>query len=133
VKAGTLLRVSQVLGKFSLPDVIDVDLCFICTGAGIAPLRSMTLDIYNKNISHRNIYLVFGNRWTKDILYRKEMEDIALKHPEFKFIPVLSRENPEWTGKTGYVHPIYEELFADKRPAYFYICGWHEMIKEARQ
>jgi CDP-4-dehydro-6-deoxyglucose reductase len=133
VSIGSTVKVSQVLGKFGLPQVIETDLCFICTGTGIAPLRSMTLDIFNKNIPHKNIYMIFGNRWVKDILYRKEMEAFAAEHPEFKFIPVLSRTNEEWNGRSGYVHPVYEELFADKRPAYFYVCGWPAMIKEARQ
>jgi len=133
IKVGSILKVSQPLGKFALPDPIDADLCFVCTGTGIAPLRSMTFDIYNKGITHKNIYLIFGNRWTKDILYRKEIETLAAAHPEFQFFPVLSRQNEGWTGRTGYVHPVYEELFADKRPAYFYVCGWPIMIKEARQ
>ena len=68
----------------------------------------------------------------KDILYRKEFEKLAAENPEFHFIPVLSRDNPEWTGRKGYVHAVYEEIFADKRPAYFYLCGWAEMLKEAR-
>jgi CDP-4-dehydro-6-deoxyglucose reductase len=93
----------------------------------------MLLHIFNNNIPHKNIYMVFGNRWEKDILYRKEMEDLASKHPEFRFIPVLSRTNEGWTGKQGYVHPVYEELFADKRPANFYICGWADMLHEARE
>ncbi|MBK8875038.1 MAG: hypothetical protein IPN13_14405 [Bacteroidetes bacterium] len=35
----------------------------------------------------------------------------------FRFF--FSRENPGWTGRKGYVHVVYEELFADKRPAKF--------------
>lgn len=76
--------------------------------------------------------MIFGNRWEKDILYKKELEDLQLQKPEFKFIPVLSRSNEGWKGKNGYVHAVYEELFADNRPANFYICGWSEMLKEAR-
>lgn len=132
-KEGTTVKISKVLGKFLLPDLSQHDLCFICTGTGIAPLRAQLIDIFNKNIPHKNIYMVFGNRWTKDIIYRQEMEDLAAKYPEYKFIPVLSRDNDGWTGRKGYVHPIYEEIFADKRPAYFYICGWADMLKEARQ
>ncbi len=132
IKKNSIVKCTKALGKFGLPVTIDVDLCFICTGTGIAPLRSMLLDVFNKNIPHKNCYLIFGNRWTKDILYQKEMEVLAATHQELKFIPVLSRDNPGWTGKKGYVHPIYEELFADKRPALFYICGWPDMIKEAR-
>jgi ferredoxin-NADP reductase len=132
-REGSVVKVSKVLGKFQLPDPIDTDICFICTGTGIAPLRSQLVDIFNKNLAHKNLYMVFGNRWEKDILYRKEMEQLEKEHPEFKFIPVLSRKNEGWTGKEGYVHQVYEEIFSDKRPAKFYICGWADMLKEARQ
>jgi CDP-4-dehydro-6-deoxyglucose reductase len=84
-------------------------------------------------LPHKNIYLVFGNRLEKDILYRQEFEDLERDLPDFKFIPVLSRENPGWNGHKGYVHAVYEDLFSDKRPARFYICGWSEMLKETRQ
>jgi ferredoxin-NADP reductase len=132
-KVGTAVKVSKVLGKFLLPDPIDTDICFICTGTGIAPLRAQLVDVLNKKIPHKNLYMVFGNRWEKDILYRKEMENLEMQYPEFKFIPVLSRDNTGWTGKKGYVHQIYEEIFSDKRPAKFFICGWADMLKEARQ
>jgi CDP-4-dehydro-6-deoxyglucose reductase len=130
---GTQVKVSQPLGKFLLPQNLDTDLCFVCTGTGIAPLRSQLLDIVNKKIPHKNIYMIFGNRWVKDILYRKEMEEMAMRIPDFKFIPVLSRDNPEWNGRKGYVHPVYEEIFSDHRPALFHICGWKVMLSEARQ
>jgi ferredoxin-NADP reductase len=133
IKTGSIIKCTKALGKFGLPETIDADLCFVCTGTGIAPLRSMTHYIFEKNIPHKNIFLIFGNRWIKDILYRKEMEELAERHTEFKFIPVLSRDNPGWTGRQGYVHPVYEELFSDKRSALFYVCGWPDMIKEARQ
>lgn len=132
-KPGFKCKVSRNLGKFQVPEPIDTDLCFICTGTGIAPLRSQVIDIINRELPHQNIYMIFGNRWEKDIIYRKEMEDLEKSHPQFKFIPVLSRSNEGWNGKTGYVHTIYEELFADKRPAKFFICGWADMLKEARQ
>ncbi len=132
-KPGFKCKVSRNLGKFNLPEVIDTDICFICTGTGIAPLRSMLLDIFNKNIPHQNLYMVFGNRFTKDVLYRKEMEALQEQHPEFNFMPILSRDNADWNGRKGYVHGVYEEIFADKRPAKFYICGWADMLKEARQ
>lgn len=129
---GSTVQVSKVLGKFQLPETIDRDLCFIGTGTGVAPLRSQLVHILKRGIAHKNIYFVFGNRWEKDILYRKEFEQLAQEYPEFQFIPVLSRENEGWSGKKGYVHAIYEELFSDLRPAYFYICGWSDMLKEAR-
>jgi CDP-4-dehydro-6-deoxyglucose reductase len=48
----------------------------------------------------------------------------------FHYIPTLSRE--AWEGKSGYVHAIYEELCQAKSPASFYLCGWKDMIDEAK-
>lgn len=133
VKMGSQLMLSSALGKFLLPEKIDRDLCFICTGVGIAPFRSMYLDIFNKNIPHKNIYLVFGSRHASDLCYKKELEESELNLNGFHYLPTLSRENSEnWTRRKGYVHAIYKELFSDQRQAYFYICGWKNMIFEAR-
>lgn len=135
VKNGSTIKSSAAIGKFTLPEVIDHNICFICTGTGVAPFRSMIREIFNKNIPHQKLYLLFGNRFEKDILYRKEFEELEQQHPEFKFIPVLSREtSAEWKGEKGYVHDIYRKLFTDKNhPTYFYICGWANMLKETRQ
>lgn len=130
---GSKIDVSKPIGKFCLTEPITNDIGFICTGTGIAPLRSMLFHILNNNIHHKNIYMVFGNRFEKDIIYYHEMENVAKNHPSFKFIPVLSRTNEGWSGKQGYVHPIYEEIFSNKRPATFYMCGWRDMLHEARQ
>jgi ferredoxin-NADP reductase len=132
-RVGSKVPVAGPLGKFVLPEKIENDICFICTGTGIAPLRSMATQILKQGIGHQRLYMVFGNRKQQDILYLKEMESLQEQYSEFTFIPVLSRESEStWKGKHGYVHTIYEELFADKRPAHFYICGWKAMIMEAR-
>ncbi len=127
---GDKYSLSLPQGKFILPKEIDRDLCFICTGTGVAPFRSMILNIYEQNLKHKNIYLYFGNRMEEDILYRTEFEELEISYPEFNFIPVLSQE--EWAGANGYLHPYYLEEFKDKREAYFYICGWTEMVREAK-
>ena len=114
VEIGSAIEVSKPLGKFILQEPIEEDICFIGTGTGIAPLRSMILHIINNNIPYKNIYLIFGNRWEKDILYFKEFKELAEDHKNFNFIPVLSRDNPSWTGKKGYVHQIYQEIFCKR-------------------
>ncbi len=132
IEIGSAINVSKPLGKFILQEPIEEDICFIGTGTGIAPLRSMILHIFNNNIPYKNIYLIFGNRWEKDILYSKEFKELAEAHNNFNFIPVLSRDNPGWTGKKGYVHEVYQEIFSDKRNATFYLCGWKDMLRDAR-
>lgn len=134
IKVGSIIKTAGPLGKFTLPEQIDTDICFIATGTGIAPLRSMLFDILNKNMEHHNIYMVFGNRMQKDVVYFEEMKKLTELYPKFNFIPVLSREQSHtWDGVHGYVHQVYEELFDDNRPALFYICGWKNMLNETRE
>lgn len=132
IQIGSTIKTSSALGKFVLPDSLDKDLCFICTGVGIAPFRAMLMDIIENNIPHKNIYMVFGTRYKIDLCYAHQMKQLAEEYDFFHYIPTLSRENGEWDGNRGYVHEVYKELFADGRPATFFICGWKNMIFEAR-
>ncbi|HRI26819.1 MAG TPA: FAD-binding oxidoreductase [Chitinophagales bacterium] len=131
---GTRFPVRGPQGHFTLPESIEKEICFICTGTGIAPFRSMLQHIYQNNIPHKGLQLVFGTRLQENILYYNEMKELDQKMPDFTYHVALSREkNPDWTGYKGYVHQIYENLYADKRDAHFYICGWQNMIDEACQ
>ena len=77
--------------------------------------------------------MISGTRRASDLCYLDELTQTDAKHNSFHYAPTLSRETSAgWTGKKGYVHDVYKELFSDKRPAYFYICGWKAMIFEAR-
>ncbi len=127
-------------GVFTLPSSIEKDLYFICTGTGIAPFRSMLHHLLINNIPHRSIYLIFGTRTRGNLLYYDEMQELSQRISQFHYIPVLSRE--DWQGKRGYVHAVYEELLqqnetkagsVDECGASFYVCGWKDMIDEAKR
>lgn len=133
-KVGTSIRLMGPLGKFTLPDPFERDLCLICTGTGIAPFRSMLHWMAANPADRPPTTLIFGSRYQQDIPYREEMEALAEKLPGFEYHVTLSRDSdPNWKGHRGYVHQVYEELYADKRPADFYLCGWRMMIDEARE
>jgi ferredoxin-NADP reductase len=130
VKEGTELTLRGPHGIFTLPAQLDKDLFLICTGTGIAPFRSMAHYVHHHNIAHQNIHLIFGCRKQEDLLYAEEMRKLEGLIPGFKYHPTLSRE--DWDGLKGYVHPIYETLCCDKQPAHFMLCGWRNMIDEAK-
>ncbi|HEY1870207.1 MAG TPA: FAD-dependent oxidoreductase, partial [Chitinophagaceae bacterium] len=131
IKVGSELTFRGPQGVFILPDPIEKDLFFICTGTGIAPFRSMLHYIDEHNVPHKNIYLIFGTRTKANLLYYDEMRELAAIIENFHFLPTLSRE--EWEGKKGYVHEIYEELAKEKQPADFLLCGWKNMIDDAKK
>lgn len=132
VKVGTNLKVSKGLGRFVLPESSEKDICFICTGVGLAPFRSMYLDVLNNNKNFKTLNLIFGTRTEADLLYREELEELNKKYDNFNYFPVLSRAKETWDGKKGYVHQIYQELYKDGHEAQFYLCGWDAMITEAK-
>ncbi|HET6769742.1 MAG TPA: FAD-binding oxidoreductase [Chitinophagaceae bacterium] len=132
VEVGSELTLRGAQGVFTLDDDdLQKDIIMICTGTGIAPFRSMTHHIKNHNIPHKNIYLIYGTRKQIDLLYYEEMKKLDQEMENFHYIPTLSRE--QWEGRTGYVHPIYEELCANKQPVSFLLCGWKNMLDEAKQ
>jgi CDP-4-dehydro-6-deoxyglucose reductase len=89
--------------------------------------------ILKNNVPHKNINLIFGTRFKNDMCYADELYSLEKEHSTFHFYPTLSRENSsEWKGRNGYIHGIYKELYSDTHPAYFYICGWKNVIFEVR-
>ncbi len=134
VEVGTILKFKGADGSFLLPQTIETDLCMICTGTGIAPFRAMLQAIFQHDIPHKKLHLIFGTRRASDILYLEEWRELEQKHPEFKFSVALSREDdPRFF--QGYVHGVYAENFKNypnKNSIQYLICGWKAMIDEAR-
>ena len=131
-KEGTEIGYKGPMGVFTLPEKIDRELFFICTGSGISPFRSMVNFILKNNIESENINLVFGCRTKEDLLYYDELKDLAEKYDKFNFYPCLSRES-KYGFHHGYVHDVYLPLMeTSKTRPLFYLCGWRDMIDEAR-
>ena len=141
ITVGSELTFRGPQGVFTLPENIEKDLFFICTGTGIAPFRSMLYYMQLHDVSHKNLYLMFGCRTQKDLLYHDEMKALESKIGNFYYMPTLSREG--WDGYKGYVHSLYEDIckknmeacegIQNLKPASFYLCGWKAMIDDARQ
>lgn len=130
VKVGDSIVYRGPSGVFTIPESFDTDYFFVCTGTGIAPFRSMLHHIYNHRIPTQDIYLVYGTRTREDILYFKEMTELQHLIPGMHYVPVLSRE--AWDGRRGYVHDAYKALCTGKPNAHFLLCGWKNMVDEAR-
>lgn len=131
ITTGSELMFRGPSGVFTLPKELDKDIFFICTGTGIAPFRSMVNYIALHKIPFKKIHLLFGCRRKDDLLYYDELKKLELDMPGFHYYPTLSRE--EWNGHHGYVHAIYEELCREKPVAAFYLCGWKNMVDEAKK
>lgn len=135
ISVGSTIKLRGPQGVFVLPKTITTDLYFICTGTGVAPFRSMILDIHQKKIPHQNIHLMFGCRQYTDCLYGHEFKKLETAEPDFYYHPSFSRETEIREGANhGYVHATYKKLLdaGASKDAQFYICGWKDMVDEAR-
>lgn len=132
IKVGNTIRFKGPDGNFTLSDeMLDKELIMVCTGTGVAPFRSMLLDLQERGLFQNPVHLIFGTRRQKDILYYDEFVELALKQPHFKYTVTLSRDE-DWLGDKGYVHQVYQQQYpVVKEDRLFLLCGWSRMIDEA--
>ncbi len=130
INVGSEITLRGPQGVFTIPQNLEKELFLICTGTGIAPFRSMVNFIFQNNLPHKKIHLIFGTRTKNNLLYFEEMKKLENDFKDFYFHPTLSRD--DWEGEKGYVHAIYERLCKSKPDAQFYLCGWKNMIDEAK-
>ena len=127
-KVGDLLRLNGPLGTFFLRDVAGMDLIFLATGTGIAPVVAMLSALQARigSPAPRSITLLWGGRRPEDLYWSPPASDVT-------YIPVLSRAGAEWTGARGHVQQVLldgaRRHWATTR---VYACGSVAMIESAR-
>lgn len=124
---GSEAQVLAPLGRFVITDQ-DVDsFVFVATGSGIAPFRSMILDLLQLRQEKRPITLFWGMRYVEDMFWQDEFAELTEAFDNFTFHPVISRPVPEWNLCRGRVTDCLIGHELPENPA-FYICGNQTMI-----
>lgn len=134
LQAGAAMEFNGPHGFFTVQRPIDRDLVFIATGTGIAPIRGMLGDLFaHEPEIAREVWLLFGVRYPETILYRDEFAECAAAHPNFHFVPTLSRPSADWRGRTGYIQQQLRQLFTGRNNFSAYICGLKAMVDDVRR
>ena len=128
-KPNDLLRLHGPLGTFFLRDMASLDLIFLATGTGIAPVKAMLESMANISAAKmpKSVTVFWGGRKPKDLYF--DVSQIPLSHV---YIPVLSRSEDEWEGAKGYVQDVLLNKKPDLTSAAVYACGSDAMIQSAR-
>jgi len=108
---------------------------FIATGTGVAPIRGMVEWLFaepSRNESYE-YWLVYGTRHETGLYYRDEFLTIEQAHPNFHYVPTLSRCGSDWQGCRGYVQDHVREIVDGRRDMQAYICGLHQMVDANRK
>lgn len=129
-KINDLLRFRGPLGTFFLRDTHAVDIFFLATGTGIAPIKSILLSCekLRKDKAPNSITILWGGRQVTDLYF--DIYNILGAHT---YIPVLSRPSKDWCGFKGYVQDALIALQPNLMNARVYACGSDSMIKSSRE
>lgn len=103
---------------------------FVATGTGIAPIRGMVQWLFASSERHsgHEFCLVFGSRTPQDLYYAEEFRALERDHGNFRFLPTLSRAEPDWGGARGYVQEHVRAVATGKVDCDAYICGLKDMV-----
>lgn len=128
LKEGDEIIVNGPYGEFYLRDS-EHDIVFIAGGSGMAPIKSMLLDMAEKRINRKVTYF-FGARSLRDLFLVDKMKELEASLPNFRFIPALSEPKPEdnWKGETGLITEVIDRHISSGKNIDAYLCGSPGMI-----
>jgi ferredoxin-NADP reductase len=128
---GTRMVLTGFGGPYVLPPGIESKtdrLIHICAGSGIVPNMSIIRHCLEAGVKLRHL-LIYGNKTWDDIIFRRQLEDLAARHPgQLEIVHALSREPDVGrygaNVRTGRVsEALLRDLIADPAAAQVYTCG----------
>lgn len=135
LKIGDWLECRGPKGKFQYRPNLVENLAMIAGGTGITPMLQVIKAILRNPADKTKISLIFANLTEKDILLKKELDELALKHAQqFQVHYVVNEVKGDahsWTGSVGFVTPdiISKHLPAPAENVKILICGPPPMNK----
>jgi ferredoxin-NADP reductase len=137
LEIGGRINASGPYGRFCLmPGDRNRRYLLIGTGTGITPYRSM-LPVLARQIAQRGIevLLLSGARTPGELLYAEDFRAFADAHPQFHYVPCLSREMPAPGSslahvdvRHGYVQQQLAGFAPDPATDIAYLCGNPDMV-----
>ena len=108
------------------------DLIFVAMGTGVAPLRSALRHALKRKNDFGQLVVLYGARTPDDFCYRDETD--AWEDAGVELRQVISRpDGHDWSGPTGYVQSLLDNVLPDLKSPVALICGSKEMIDQTRE
>ena len=109
----------------------DLPMIFVAGGTGFAPMKALLDEAIRQN-RQAPMAFYWGARHTEELYMHQSMLELAQQHANLSYIPVISEESPEWTGKKGLVHQQVLADFGDLSGQEIYLCGPWPMVQAAK-
>jgi len=133
MSVGDEIELVEVCGRgFRIDEIKGRDLVFVAMGTGVAPLRSALRHVLKRKAEFGQLVVLYGARTPDDFCYRDETESWENAGVELR--QVISRpDGHDWSGPTGYVQSLLDNVLPDLASPVALICGSREMIDQTRE
>lgn len=131
LKEGALVTIIGPSGNFTFEESMGKNLVLLAGGNGVTPLRSITHYVLDNNLDV-DTTLIYSNKTPEDIIFRKEFEDLAIKHNNFKHVFTITRPEEskgEWHGNIGRINSdLIRNNVTNLNNSIFFVSGPPEMV-----
>ncbi len=102
-------------------------------GVGITPLMSMIRFLTDRGWPGK-IHLIYSNKTEGDIIFRRELEELAGRFANLNVVMTLTRAEKSWTGAMGRIEAaLLRRLLPEISRLPVYLCGPNEMLHATRE
>jgi ferredoxin-NADP reductase/DMSO/TMAO reductase YedYZ heme-binding membrane subunit len=133
-REGHMVNITAPAGRFTFSGTESASIVLIAAGVGITPLMSI-LRTLTAQQWQGDIHFVYSAKTVRDIIFRRELEDLQKRFPKLRLHVTLTRAHDhEWTGKKGRITAeLLNELVPDIARHPVYICGPASMMEPTIQ
>ncbi len=123
LRVGHVVELSRAAGRFLLPAAVPPKVLMLSAGSGITPVMSMLRQLIATRANCQITFLHFA-RTPHDIIFRRELEQIASTHDQVRIALCVESPEPSWTGPSGRVcESLLAEVAPDFRTLDTFLCG----------
>ena len=133
MRVGDEIGLVDICGRgFHLDEMTGRDLVFVAMGTGVAPLRSALRHVLKRKNDFGQLVVLYGARTPDDFCYRDETDGWENAGVELR--QVISRpDGHDWSGPTGYVQSLLDNVLPGLSSPVALICGSREMIDQTHE
>jgi NAD(P)H-flavin reductase len=127
------IHLQEIVGRgFPVEGYADHDFIFVAMGTGLAPLRSALRHVFADRARYGRLFVLYGVRGVDDFCYQDEMST-EWKAQGVDLRQVISRPgDATWSGPTGYVQSLLDNVMPDLSDPVALICGSKDMMDQTR-
>jgi sulfhydrogenase subunit gamma (sulfur reductase) len=129
LKVGDKLGIRGPFGNsFPLKELEGQNMLIIGGGIGLAPMRSVILNLFDNRKKYGKIDIIYGARSPQDLVFKSEYEEWQ-KVENTNLYLTVDRGDEEWKGNVGLVPDFLREINPSPENTTGITCGPPIMIK----